>query len=190
MHRSCERRRRLLAWLAIALSGCASQVAAREPAVAPDALVAARFEALALLPGGEGAAVALAVDGGGSDQARRIAIFIGPVEAAAIRRARDGDRPMRPLTHELLVDLVMAAGLQARRLVIDELQGSVYLATVEFQDADGQALWIDARPSDGLVLALRLGLPIQVGPSVLASAPDWDDAEPGDAPLPQAPVIL
>ncbi|MBX3724691.1 MAG: bifunctional nuclease family protein [Xanthomonadales bacterium] len=191
MHRTRKRNRRLVAGLAIALLGAGAPIMAREPSVATGDLVPARFEALALLPGGEGAAVALAVGAaGGRTPERLVAIFIGPVEAAAIGRARDGNRPVRPQTHELLVDLVVAAGLQARRLVIDELRGSVYLATVEFQTAEGEVLWVDARPSDGLVLALRLGLAIQLGPSVLASAPDWDDIEPAAEPLPQTPVTL
>lgn len=177
--------------LALVLAATGGPAAARPPVVAVGDLVPARFDALALLPGGEGAAVALAVqDGERSDHERVVAIFIGPVEAAAIARARAGQRPARPLTHELLVDVVLAAGLRARRLVIDELRGSVYLATIEFADADGQSLWIDARPSDGLVLALRLDLPIHLGPTVLASAPEWNEGEPPVAPLPQAPVTL
>lgn len=179
------------ALLALVLAAPGDPAAARSPAVAAGDLVAARFDGLALLPGGEGAAVALAVeDSDRGDRGRLVAIFIGPVEAAAIARARDGQRPMRPLTHELLVDVVLAAGLRARRLVIDELRGSVYLATIEFAGAEGQSLWVDARPSDGLVLALRLDLPILLGPSVLASAPDWDEVEPPMAPLPQAPLTL
>ncbi|MDZ3823304.1 MAG: bifunctional nuclease family protein [Pseudoxanthomonas sp.] len=180
-----------VALLAALLAAVGAPAAARSPTVAAGELVPARFDALALLPGGEGAAVALAVeDSGDREGERRVAIFIGPVEAAAIARARDGQRPMRPLTHELLVDVVLATGLSPRRLVIDELRGSVYLATIEFAGADGQSLWIDARPSDGLVLALRLALPIHLGPSVLASAPDWDTVEPPVAPLPQSPVTL
>lgn len=177
--------------LALLLLAAAGAAAARVPEVAPDELVAARFEALALLPGGEGAAVALAVDPADADEPERVvAIFIGPVEAAAIARARDGNRPMRPLTHELLVDVLAASGLEARRLVIDQLRGGVYLATLEFVAADGAIRWVDARPSDGLVLALRLDLPILLGPTVVASAPDWDELSPADDPRATPPVSL
>lgn len=154
---------------------------AREPTVPISQLQQAEYVGVALLPGGDGAAVALSV--GKDDERRVVPIFIGPMEAAAIARVERGLRPPRPLTHELLGDIMSASGLNLRRIVIDDLRDGVFHATLEIR-ANGadESIWVDARPSDSLALALAQDAPILLGPSVVESAPEWEGEEPALPP--------
>lgn len=164
-----------LTWLCALV--LAAPAAAREPVAAAGELVLARYVGVARVPGGDGAAVALAVDEG------RIVvpIFIGLVEAAAIARAERGIRPARPMTHELLTELLLAAGGSVEQVVVDDLQEGVYYASVQLRVHGGRLVWVDARPSDALALALRHAVPIRLGPAVVASAPDPDGGAAGAA---------
>lgn len=165
-----DRPGRVLLALAMLLSISVGQ--AREPVVPADELRQASIAGVAGLPG-QGVAVGLAVEGDDNDEERVVAIFIGATEGAAIARALDGARPPRPMTHELLGDVLQASGAQVRQVVIDELRDGIYYATMETLQADGRTVWIDARPSDSLALAVRLDVPIRVSAAVLASTPDW-----------------
>ena len=142
----------------------------RELATAPESMHEAELAGFAALPDGSGAAVGLRV----REPDRMVPIFIGVVEAAAIARAEQGVRPPRPMTHELLGDLLAATDVQVLRLVIDDLREGIYHAAIEVRDARGRLHWVDTRPSDGLVLAVRHGIPILLAPAVLASAPEPD----------------
>ncbi len=153
------------ALLSVFATGAAT---AREPVVSADQLRAASVVGLAELAG-QGVAVGLAVE----DDARVVAIFIGMTEGAAIARALNGIRPPRPMTHDLLGDVLEATGARIRQVVIDDLRDGIYYATLQTETADGRTVWIDARPSDSIALAARRELPILVSPAVLASAPDW-----------------
>lgn len=147
----------------------------RELATDMESMQVAELAGFAALPDGSGAAVGLRVRG--TD--RVVPIFIGVVEAAAIARAEQRVRPPRPLTHELLGDLLAAADVSVLRLVIDDLRDGVYHAAIEVRDARGRQHWVDTRPSDGLVLAVRHGIPILLAPSVVDSVPQEEvDAAP------------
>lgn len=157
-------------------------VNAREPSIPAEQLREASIAGLAEL-GGQGVAVGLAVEG--DDLV--VAIFIGTVEDAAIARALNGLRAPRPMTHDLLTDILAATGAQIRQVVIDDLRDGVYFATLKAETADGRTIWIDARPSDSIALAARHQVPILISPAVLASAPDWHD--PDGAPTVDARII-
>lgn len=151
---------------------------AREPSVALDELLEAEYVGVAVLPGGDGAAVALRIANGGEPTV--VPIFIGVTEAAAIARAERGLRPSRPLTHELLADVMSAAQLRLVRVVIDELRDGIFHATLEFrQGGDRSAsIWVDARPSDSLALALSQQAPILLAPAIVEAAPEWEHELP------------
>ncbi len=105
---------------------------------------------------------------------RVLPIYVGWTEAEAIERARRRARPERPLTHELLGDLLEASGATMRRLIIDSLRDGVYFAMIECELGGRDApVQLDARPSDGIALALRFAVPILVAESLLRA--------PGDA---------
>ncbi len=100
---------------------------------------------------------------------RVLPIFIGPVEAQAIALAIEGVAPPRPFTHDLFVATLEAAGAQITDLLITALDRGTFLAELGLATAAGERR-IDARPSDGLALALRVGAPVRVKPRLFAAA--------------------
>lgn len=161
----------------IALAGCLTCIdgKARELAVAEADLLSAEIVGVQAAPGREMAAVLLKVD------QDTLPVYIGIVEAMAIERARRGMQTPRPLTHDLLGDVIVIAGLRLQRLVIDELtEDGNFLAALELQPAGGGPLRrVDSRPSDGMALAARSGARIVVARQVVEKA---RAAEEGSAP--------
>lgn len=106
---------------------------------------------------------------------RRLPIWIGPFEAQAIAVELEGLAPSRPLTHDLMRQLVDALAARLDRVVVTRLVEGTYHARLELVRASGEAVALDARPSDAVALALRLHSPIFVDEAVFAaSAPDGD----------------
>lgn len=97
---------------------------------------------------------------------RYLPIWIGAVEATAIAFAQQGVQPPRPLTHDLLRDVISGLGRNLVQVRIDKLEDGVFYATLVF-DQDGE---VSARPSDAVALALRADAPIVVAEQVLAEA--------------------
>lgn len=94
-----------------------------------------------------------------------VPIWIGAAEAAAIAMVQQGIVPERPMTHDLFADVLRAIGSEVSDLRVVELANGVFLAELR---VDGHV--VSARPSDGIALALRLGVPIYVAESVVAEA--------------------
>ena len=111
------------------------------------------------------------------DGERYLPIWIGAVEATAIAFAQQGVVPPRPLTHDLLRDVISALDRPVERIHITDLRDGVFFAELHF--ADG--VIVSARPSDAIALALRTNSPIFSGPDVLDEAgiiiPDEEDDE-------------
>jgi len=99
------------------------------------------------------------------DGDRRLPIWIGAPEAAALAFRLHGDAPPRPLTSDLMAELVRALGGRVEHVTVTRLEEKVFYARVA---VDGQEL--DARPSDAINLAVRTGAPIQVEAAVLEEA--------------------
>ena len=104
-----------------------------------------------------------------SENQRALPIWVGPVEANAIALQVENVAPPRPMTHDLFRRMLAALGASVSRVVIAELRGSTYYAYLEVERA-GERLFLDARPSDALAIALRTGAPVFVTPSVLDQA--------------------
>lgn len=104
-----------------------------------------------------------------TDNQRVLPIWVGPVEANAIALQIENVAPPRPMTHDLFRRLVDALRAAVTRVVITDLRGSTYYAYLEVV-RDSERLFIDARPSDALAIALRTGAPVFVTPSVLDHA--------------------
>jgi hypothetical protein len=113
---------------------------------------------------------------------RILPIWIGPGEAAAIRRLLADEPFPRPLTHDLIQ--LVVEGLKARvtRVVIVDLRESTFFASL-FIERDGERLSIDARPSDSIAVALRARAPIFVNEKLLQPPPD----ESGEGAFPPPP---
>jgi len=158
---------------------CAAGVTAqaRELAESEDQLLRVEVVSVVVVPGIESPAVLLR----DPDSGDMLPIFVGVFEALAIERALRGEVPPRPQTHDLALSLLETASVKLKRLVIDELRDDTYFAALEFEREGKKGLLrVDARPSDGMALALRSGIPILVSRSVIEqSQPAGEGRPPG-----------
>ncbi len=92
---------------------------------------------------------------------RTLPIWVGPVEANAIALQIENVAPPRPMTHDLLRNIVGELGATLRRVVISDLREGTFFAYLELAGDDGP-VYIDSRPSDALALSLRAKAPIFV----------------------------
>lgn len=108
---------------------------------------------------------------------RYLPIWIGAAEATAIAYVQQGVVPPRPLTHDLLKDVIGASGRTLGEVRITRLEDGVFYAELDL----GQGSLVSARPSDAIALALRTGSPILVDDAVLDEAgvviPDEEEDE-------------
>ncbi|MFM9956711.1 MAG: bifunctional nuclease family protein [Phycisphaerales bacterium] len=104
------------------------------------------------------------------DGERKFPILIGLAEAEAIKRRLQGQPMKRPLTHDLLSNLIEAFGGQLESIVINDLSEHTFFAKLRVNKADGALIEIDSRPSDAIALGIAGGVPIYVEEHVLAGA--------------------
>ncbi|MBV8980373.1 MAG: bifunctional nuclease family protein [Acidimicrobiia bacterium] len=100
---------------------------------------------------------------------RVLPIFIGAVEATAIAFALQGVVTQRPMTHDLMRDLLQELGVGVERIVITELRDGTFYAEIEMA-SNGSRHSVSSRPSDAIALAARLGTPIFANEAVLEEA--------------------
>jgi len=130
-------------------------------------------------------------------------IWVGAYEANAIALEIEKISPPRPMTHDLLRNLIKELGLLVERVVVTRLQDNTFFAEIEMRNSDGDLMRLDARPSDAIALALRVDCPIYVDMEVIkasrntlpaedsieselpASEEEWPDVigEAGDLPM-------
>jgi bifunctional DNase/RNase len=101
------------------------------------------------------------------DGDRYLPIWIGAVEATAIAYEQQGVKPTRPLTHDLMRDVLTALSAPLAAVEITDLRDSIYFADLLFSDG---AIRVSGRPSDAIALALRVGAPIRCAEAVLDEA--------------------
>lgn len=118
-----------------------------------------------------------------------IPIFIGPDQARSIQLALEGVPFERPLTHDLMVEMLTDVGGAIDRVRIDDLANNTFYAKIDLElirDGERRKFVFDARPSDGIAIALRVECPIEVASEVVDEAglpPDEfnpDDIDPED----------
>ncbi len=97
---------------------------------------------------------------------RYLPIWIGAVEATAIAFAQQGVVPPRPLTHDLMKDVLEATGTELTEVRITEMKDGVFFANLVFDSG----VEVSARPSDSIALALRTGARIVCADDVLDEA--------------------
>jgi hypothetical protein len=107
---------------------------------------------------------------------RILPIWIGPVEAQAIRRYLAEESFPRPLTHDLIQLVVDGLKAKVSRIVIADLKESTFFASIVIETA-GEVLMIDARPSDSIAVALRAKAPIFVNEKLLQPPPSATETE-------------
>ncbi|PSQ29387.1 hypothetical protein BRD03_00010 [Halobacteriales archaeon QS_9_68_17] len=102
------------------------------------------------------------------DESEVLPIFIGFDEAASIARGLDAEDIGRPLTHDLLLDVIEELGGRVDGVVVSAVEDGTYIADLHVQTPRGEAE-IDARPSDSLALAARTNASVEVDESVFES---------------------
>jgi uncharacterized protein len=102
-------------------------------------------------------------------QRRVLPIFIGGPEATAIAFALDGVVTPRPMTHDLMKDLLDDLGARVERIVVTDLSERTFFAEIHLQAGDG-AHRVSSRPSDAIALAVRVGAPIFAAEEVVDEA--------------------
>jgi bifunctional DNase/RNase len=130
-------------------------------------------------PGGGGYALILKEVGG----ERRLPIIIGSFEAQHIALELEGIKPPRPLTHDLLRNIIEQLGFSINYVYINELRDGTFFAKIKMDVASLDE--IDSRPSDAIALALKFAVPIYVSEEVMnevSFTPEKEDLESEQAP--------
>jgi len=129
---------------------------------------------LSLTPYKSGGGFAIILKETGGD--RRLPIIIGQFEAQAIALELEGKKQQRPLTHDLLKEVIENFGYAVSSVYISELKDSTFFAKIKFDSMSVEEL--DARPSDAIAIALKFAAPIYVASSIMDEVgftPEFED---------------
>lgn len=124
------------------------------------------------------------------DGERQVPIWIGPCEADAITIELQDVKVARPVTHDLLKNVINEMGGHVSHVLVKELNDGIFLARL-YVDANGKELDIDCRPSDAIALAVRVKVPIFIAEEVMEEVsilPEADIQEEGEKPAAEAPA--
>jgi bifunctional DNase/RNase len=104
------------------------------------------------------------------DSQKALPIWIGDAEAISIAFGLQSEDFPRPLTHALMKEVIEDLHASVMKVVIKGVKDGTYFASIYLEDAKGQVLEFDARPSDSLALSLRVGCPIYITDDVFEVA--------------------
>lgn len=104
-------------------------------------------------------------------------IWVGAYEANAIALEIEKIAPPRPMTHDLLRNLITELGVQVERVVVTSLRDNTFFAVIEMRNSEGDRMVLDSRPSDAIALALRADCPIYVDTEVIKASRNTLPAE-------------
>ncbi len=107
-------------------------------------------------------------------------IWVGAYEANAIALEIEKIAPPRPMTHDLLRNLIIELGIQVERVVVTSLRDNTFFAIIEMRMSDGNRMVLDSRPSDAIALALRADCPIYVDAEVIKASRNALPTEEGE----------
>jgi len=115
---------------------------------------------------------------------RVLPIWIGPAEASAIAMELAGIKFARPLTHDLVKQVILGLGGELRKVLITAVRDSTYFAELHIHRDGHDVFQVDARPSDSIAVALRLGAPIFVTETLLELvSPESIEVQSDQSPL-------
>lgn len=130
----------------------------------------------------------------GTDSETVLPIWVGAFEANAIALEIEKVVPQRPMTHDLLRNIIIECQLSASSVVITDLSENTFYARIELKDKEDEPVMLDARPSDAIALALRLDCPIFVEQKVIdlsaASNPPEGPADDLETPPDEWPELI
>lgn len=110
------------------------------------------------------------------EERRALPIWVGIFEANAIALELEKVTTPRPMTHDLIKNILEGLGVSVRQIVVNDLRDNTFYAIIELQ-YNGNTFTIDSRPSDAIALALRVGAPIYVTEQVVAQAKSIEVSE-------------
>jgi uncharacterized protein len=116
------------------------------------------------------------------DNKLNLPIWIGPLEAAAMATELEGIRPQRPMTHDLVRNVLGDLGATVEAVEVTELRENTYFARILVRTREGRDMEVDSRPSDAIAIALRTKSPIYVAKKVLEMSSELHEqaAEPSN----------
>ena len=103
------------------------------------------------------------------DNRRALPIWIGSAEASAIIRKIENIPATRPMTHDLIVNMIKDLKCEISRIEIYDVSDDTYFANIVIINPDKKEIAIDSRPSDAIAVAIRVDMPIYISSKVLAS---------------------
>jgi bifunctional DNase/RNase len=110
-------------------------------------------------------------------------IWVGAYEANAIALEIEKIAPPRPMTHDLLRNLIVELGMTVERVVVTSLRDNTFYAVIELSGGNGDSMRLDSRPSDAIALALRADCPIFVDLEVIQASRNSIATEEEDAEI-------
>jgi bifunctional DNase/RNase len=115
---------------------------------------------------------------------RALPIWIGSAEASSIIRKIENLSVSRPMTHDLIIDIIKKTGYEISKVEINDVEKETYYATIYLKNEKDEVIEVDSRPSDAIAIAIRVDAPIFVNAKVLStgsvstdSAKDAQEAE-------------
>lgn len=115
---------------------------------------------------------------------KALPIWIGSAEASAIIRKIENLAVSRPMTHDLIIEIIQKTGHSIDRIEINDVEKETYYATIYLKGDNDSLIEIDARPSDAIAVAIRVDAPIFISAKVLSngsvstdSAKDEEEAQ-------------
>lgn len=110
------------------------------------------------------------------DNRKALPIWIGSAEASAIIRKIENLNVSRPMTHDLIINIIEKTGYTLDRVEINDVEKETYFATLFLKDDNDNFIEIDSRPSDAIAIAIRVDAPIFVTANVLSNGSVSTDA--------------
>jgi len=111
------------------------------------------------------------------EKRRALPIWIGQAEASAIIRQLENIKTPRPMTHDLICNLLNLSSFIVDKIEINDYNDTTYYATIFVKGKNGERYEIDSRPSDAITIALKNKVPIFVTPNVLVDGSISTDEE-------------
>lgn len=119
---------------------------------------------------------------------RTFPIFIGYYEASALEMSVMGYKTPRPMTHDLIFNILEAYELQLVRVLVDELRSDTFIGKLVIVNNLGEETLVDSRPSDAIVLASKMKVPVFVDEEVLSQVVRGSQKEAeGEEPFQEPP---
>lgn len=104
------------------------------------------------------------------DEKNVLPILVGIMEAASILTELENTELERPMTHDLIKDIVGVLGSSVKKVKLTSLEDNVFYASIDIVLPTGESVEVDSRPSDAIALAMRCSVPILVNESIIAQS--------------------